>query len=76
MELCEPLRVWFPWQVRFWLREGRTAQEAARLLCEEALRVGSHDNLSAVVFRFSSRPLALPHLRNSALRRTASEAVL
>lgn len=61
--------------VRRWLADGRGAAAAARALCETALKLGSGDNITAVVLRFSGRPLAVA-ASNSALRRVVSEAVL
>ncbi|GLC36292.1 hypothetical protein PLESTF_001731800 [Pleodorina starrii] len=60
--------------VRRWLADGRSAASAAEELCRAALKLGSHDNISCVVLRFSGRPLTLAH-GASRIRRAASEAV-
>ncbi|GIL74709.1 hypothetical protein Vretifemale_4643 [Volvox reticuliferus] len=61
--------------VRRWLADGRSAAGAAEDLCRAALKMGSHDNISVVVLKFSDRPLVRA-ASSSRLRRAASEAQL
>lgn len=62
-------------QVRRWLTDGRSSTSVAEDLCRVAVKLGSHDNVSAVVLKFSARPLARA-ASSSRLRRAASEAQL
>lgn len=73
--------------VRRLLVDGRSGQEAAEALCASALRLGSGDNISAVVLRFSSRPLPLAlaakgasvllrPTRATSMRKASSEAAI
>ncbi|KAG1678493.1 hypothetical protein FOA52_014526 [Chlamydomonas sp. UWO 241] len=65
-------------RVRRWLcDDGLDAQAASELLVKYALDLGSADNVSALVLRFSGRPMrALLGNANSALRRVRSAAVM
>lgn len=67
-------------RVRRWLSEdGQTLDEAAASLAEYSLKLGSLDNVSVLLLRFSSRPLqaaATPRHANSVLRRARSMAVM
>mmetsp|Transcript_38537 Transcript_38537/g.85798 ORF Transcript_38537/g.85798 Transcript_38537/m.85798 type:complete len:531 (+) Transcript_38537:164-1756(+) len=62
-------------RVRRWLsEEGVSPADAAERLADYAIKLDSHDNISVLVLKFSSRPLpGLPHTSNSVLRRARSE---
>jgi hypothetical protein len=67
-------------RVQRWLgEEGQTVDEAAESLVDYARRLGSNDDVSVVLLRFSSRPLqekVASRNVNSALRRARSVAVM